>query len=114
MANKYDTEEVYHQDYGKNEKSNLPAKKELTTNDLPEKLRPLSPWAYFGYNLLFGIPVIGFILLIVFACGGAENVNLKNYARSFFIVYIIGFILFGIIIAISLIAGIEISDLLDL
>ena len=27
----------------------------------------LSPWAYFGYNILFNIPIVGFILLIIFS-----------------------------------------------
>lgn len=44
--------------------------------------RPLSPWAYFGYGILFSIPVIGFILLIVFSFAG-RNVNRKNFARSY-------------------------------
>jgi len=31
--------------------------------------RLLSPWAYVGYGLLFTLPVIGWILAIVFARG---------------------------------------------
>ena len=34
---------------------------------VPEAYKPISAWAYFGYRLLFCIPVIGFILLIVFS-----------------------------------------------
>lgn len=49
---------------------------------VPEENRPLGPWAYFGYGLLFSIPVIGFILLIVFSFAG-KNVNRKNFARSY-------------------------------
>ena len=49
---------------------------------VPEENRPLGPWAYFGYSLLFSIPVIGFILLIVFSFAG-KNVNRKNFARSY-------------------------------
>ena len=60
----------------------------ITEEELPERLRPLSPWAYFGYNLLFAIPIVGFILLIVFSCSGA-NVNRRNYARSFWCLLII-------------------------
>ena len=44
--------------------------------------RPLSPWAYFGYGILFSIPVIGFILLIIFSFAG-QNMNRKNFARSY-------------------------------
>lgn len=50
---------------------------------IPPEYKPISAWGYFGYNLLFAIPLVGFILLIVFSCGGTSNVNLKNYARSF-------------------------------
>ena len=48
----------------------------------PETSRPLSPWAYFGFSLLFLIPVVGVVLLIVFSFA-AKNVNLKNFARSY-------------------------------
>ena len=49
---------------------------------VPAENRPLGPWAYFGYGLLFSIPVIGFILLIFFSFAG-KNVNRKNFARSY-------------------------------
>ena len=57
--------------------------------NLPEEYKPISMWGYFGYQLLFSIPCIGFILLCVFAFGGAKNVNLKNFARSYFCYIII-------------------------
>lgn len=62
--------------------------REITEDQLPERLRPLSPWAYFGYNLLFAIPIVGFILLIVFSCSSA-NINRRNYARSFWCVLVL-------------------------
>ena len=34
---------------------------------LPYKYRPMSAWGYFGYSLLFLIPVAGFIFLLVFS-----------------------------------------------
>ncbi|MBQ5991087.1 MAG: zinc ribbon domain-containing protein [Clostridia bacterium] len=49
---------------------------------VPEENRPLGPWAYFGYGILFSLPVVGFILLIVFSFAG-RNVNRKNFARSY-------------------------------
>ena len=52
--------------------------------DGPEAFRPLSPWAYFGYSLLFSIPLIGLIVLIVL-CFNDTNINRRNFARSFFI-----------------------------
>ncbi len=70
------------------------------TIQIPEKYKPISAWGYFGYNLLFAIPIAGLILLIVFAFDDS-NINRKNYARSYFcallIIIIVLIILFGII-----------------
>lgn len=57
--------------------------------NIPSEYQPISMWGYFGYQLLFSIPCVGFILILVFAFGGAKNINLRNYARSFLCVYII-------------------------
>lgn len=46
-------------------------------------------WGYFGYEILFSIPIIGLILLLVFSCGGTQNKNLRNFARSYFCFMII-------------------------
>lgn len=56
------------------------------------KYRPLSPWAYFGYQILFSIPVIGIITLIFYALSDS-NINRRNFARSYFCIYILIFIL---------------------
>lgn len=71
-------------------------------NNIPESYRPISAWGYFGYNLLFSIPILGFIMLIVFACGGSANINLRNYARSFFCT-------FALALIIAVIAGIFVA-----
>ena len=44
--------------------------------------RLLSPWAYVGYGRLFTLPVIGWILAIVFALND-DNLNRRNFARGF-------------------------------
>ena len=66
-------------------------------NNIPEEYRPISMWGYFGYELLFSIPCVGFILLLVFSFGGTKNKNLRNFARSYFCLMIIIIILFLII-----------------
>ena len=48
---------------------------------IPANLRPLSAWAYFGYSLLFALPVAGLIMMIIFALDDS-NINRRNYARS--------------------------------
>ena len=68
----------------------------MSYDKIPVEYRPLSPWAYFGYNILFSIPVLGFILLIIFSLSNS-NINRRNYARSFFVIYII------VIIAVTII-----------
>lgn len=65
-----------------------------------ERFRPMSPWGYFGYSLLFSIPLIGLILLIVFSLNN-ENINRRNYARSFFI----GVLIAAIILLILALTG---------
>lgn len=59
----------------------------MNIDKIPVEYRPLSPFQYFGYGLLFNIPVIGFICLIVFSLSNI-NINRRNYARSFLIVYV--------------------------
>ena len=54
----------------------------LTLTQLPPALKPLGAWGFVGYTLLFLIPVIGWIVALVFACGGTNRVCLKNYARG--------------------------------
>ena len=65
-----------------------------------KQFKPVSAWGYVGYSILFAIPLIGFILLIVFSCS-TKNINRRNYARSFFC-----WLLIAIIIGILTFAGI--------
>ena len=58
-------------------------------NNIPNEYKPISAWGYFGYEILFAIPILGFILLIIFSLGGTRNINLRNFARSYFCIYII-------------------------
>lgn len=67
--------------------------------------KPLSPWAYFGYNILFSLPLVGFILLIVFSFSD-DNINRRNYARSFFVGLLFALIIGIIVFAIVAIVGI--------
>ena len=75
-------------------------------NNIPEEYQPLSMGKFLGFQLLFAIPCVGFILTIVFACGAIKNKNLINWARAqlilvsiVFIVYIV-LLVFGVGLAI--------------
>ena len=72
------------------------------SNNIPDKYKPISMWGYFGYQILFGIPLIGFIFLLIFALGGTNNENLKNYSRSYFCVLILSLVFLVIAIACGL------------
>ncbi len=67
------------------------------------QLQPISAWGYFGYTLLFSIPIIGFIFLIVFSVSD-DNINRRNFARSFWCSLVLALILAviaGIIVAVA-------------
>ncbi len=66
---------------------------------IPEEYKPISMWGYFGYQILFAIPIVGLIFLIIYSIT-AKNINLKNYARSYFCVLIIEIILAIIIVSV--------------
>ena len=62
-------------------------------------------WGYFGYEILFAIPLIGIILILVFSFGGAKNKNLRNFARSYFCGLIIVLIATTIFAILMLVVG---------
>lgn len=66
---------------------------------LPEKYRPLGAWAYFGYSILFNLPLIGWILAIVFSFSD-KNINRRSFARSYFV---------GLIICIVILAAASVA-----
>ncbi len=108
---------VYTRDIDAFWEKKLDAKKEdlemdnAQLNNIPEEYRPISMWGYFGYELLFSIPFVGLILLLVFSFGGAKNINLRNFARSYFcfyiIIVIIAMLLVGILASVGLLSGIK-------
>lgn len=54
-----------------------------TTQALEGEYRPISMWGYFGWEIVYAIPLIGWIICVGQAfC--ANNYNLRNFARSQF------------------------------
>ena len=60
----------------------------MSSYQVPKEYKPITPIGYIGYQLLFSIPIIGLIFLIIFASCGTNNINVKNFARSYFVVMI--------------------------
>ncbi|MGN0453109.1 MAG: hypothetical protein ACI4GZ_04830 [Ruminococcus sp.] len=86
-----------------------------SADQLPAKFKPMGAWSYFGHSILFSIPVVGFIFLIVYAVGGTSNINKRNYARSYFCVYLLLAIIAIVLLVLSLtgvlMLNIPISDM---
>lgn len=59
----------------------------------PDEFKPISTWGYVGYTILFAIPILGFILLLVFAFS-QKKINRRNFARSFLCLILIAIVLF--------------------
>lgn len=81
----------------KNEKGSIPKASEY---------RPISMWGYIGYELLFLIPVAGFILMIVLSIV-PENRNVKNFARSCILWLIIAIVIAVILIHAGVFAALD-------
>ena len=67
-------------------------------DNLPEKYKPISMWGYLGYDIVFMIPIVGWILIFMFAFSREENVNVRNLARSRICTWVICGILYFILI----------------
>ena len=76
---------------------------------LPKVYKPISMWGYFGYDLLFAIPIVGLICIIVFAFSSSTNKNLQNYARSKFCWFLIALVLWAIFFILVLVGGISLQ-----
>lgn len=50
----------------------------------------MSTGAYIGSIILMSIPLVGFILMIVWSFGGTYNLNRRNLARAVLILTVIG------------------------
>ena len=69
--------------------------------NIPDEYKPISMWGYFGYQVLFALPLVGFICLLIFSFGGTKNKNLKNFARSYFCYLIIMIIIIAIVLSVT-------------
>lgn len=77
----------------------------------PEKVAPLKTWKFLGMFILTGIPLIGFIMILVWSFSSSFNKNTKSFARAILILWIIGLVLSIIGIILNWVA---IQSLIDL
>ena len=57
------------------------------------KYDPITTGGYIGIMLLMCIPIVGIILMIIWACGGCKKINKRNLARASLIMMAVGFII---------------------
>lgn len=79
---------------------------------IPEEYKPLSPWAYFGYSLLFSIPLVGFICLIIFAFD-KSNINRRNFVLGQWIGIAVGVALYILLVVLLIAVGFTMADLFE-
>lgn len=60
---------------------------------------PLTMWQYMGLILLSGVPLVGLIFMIIWACNSNQNIHLRNFARGALLVKAVGIVL-GILLTI--------------
>ena len=62
---------------------------EFNEQNIPEAYKPISAWGFVGWSLLFNLPLAGWIIVIVFACGVSAKKNVTNFARSYLLMWLI-------------------------
>lgn len=77
-------------------------KKEITVEDLPEHLKPMGAWSYFWLQVLYSVPIVGFIFLMIFTFNGG-NINRRSFTRSYWCAALVIGILITVVILLSFI-----------
>ena len=71
-----------------------------------ERDKPGMPWgSFFWSRVLFAIPLIGFIFMMIWACGGSSNKTRVQFARSYLFPGLIIGALIGIAFILLLVLG---------
>ncbi|MBQ3015887.1 MAG: hypothetical protein IJD79_03800 [Clostridia bacterium] len=79
---------------------------------LPKKYRPMGAWGYFWHNILYAIPVLGWICLIWGAVSD-KNISRRSYARLGCWVLLIALAAVGAVMYLALNNSQMLIDLLD-
>ncbi len=65
----------------------------------------LSSWGFVGSMLLMALPFVGFIITIVWASGGAANLNRRNLARAYLLLMGIVVLIYIVVLVALLTTG---------
>jgi len=84
-------------------KKNRPLYEDCDAPAHGSRYEPISTKGYIGISLLACIPIIGLVLLIVWACGGCKKINKRNFARAMLI-------MMAIALVFSLILGVVVKS----
>lgn len=79
-----------------------------TSNNIPPKgseYAPIGIGTYIGSLILFAIPVVGFIVCLIWACGAVKNKNLLNYSRAVLILMLISIVLWIVFSVVAVTVG---------
>ena len=74
---------------------------EFDAFNVPPEFKPVGCFGYIGLDILFAIPIIGWIFLIVF-CFSDANINRRNYARA----QVLGFLISVVICVVLVLTGV--------
>ncbi len=73
------------------------AQPQMAYGDAPpapgSKYEPISTGGYIGIMLLMCIPLVGLILMVVWACGGCKKINKRNLARASLVMAMIALVI---------------------
>ena len=86
-------------------------KKSVTKEELPSQYKPLGAWMYFLLQILFALPIVGFVFLIIYSFDDS-NINRRNFARSYWCSLLVTVAVVLLILIIVIIAGASLVPLM--
>ncbi|NLW79166.1 MAG: hypothetical protein GXY32_07130 [Ruminococcaceae bacterium] len=58
-------------------------------------------WAFVGYAIVMAIPLVGFIVAIVWAASSSGPLNRRNYARAMLLLWVLALVIAVLCVALS-------------
>lgn len=76
---------------------------------VPPEYQPMSPWGFFGWEIVYSIPIVGFIFLIINSIK-KTNLSRRNWTLHFWIPAMIAAVVGVIVLIVALITGASIGE----